>query len=508
MDLGNFERNEPLVHQFQRPELGTTAGLLLCFAGARYVPVPTVVLHFATIGLGVLYVCTFLLGCIAPVIFSLAQDWGNPSPAHIAHWMAPMCCGSFQVYLWFMWACTLGVLAQKALWLADFARGVRTDHLTAAEECHRERRSAFDVLAALPIAKLANAHKGEDGCRRLAAAAGYDVLHYLQAETFGTCVFIARSIEQPDCLCVSFRGTASPADIVTDACFVHTGWRHADDDIQVHTGFKQAWHNVASEVLGYVRCELTVRARAHVHAPAAKGTPKQPQSGGVTKVIFCGHSLGGSVASLAALEFMQDARTDGDDELQVDLFTFGTPRTGNARFTKELEKGLEKKGGGKCYRCVHSEDVVPMLPPGVADRYFKHAGTLIHCWPSEIRVSPSKTSLFVERLDNLFYLSSGYGFWHHRMCKYVEVLDRHCNAIRWAAYTRQLLQRHGGEHAAPAQHDLVIDAAEVPGGGWTGISYSKCHARLLVVVSFLSAFWTAAVLWQQAKPPIALIVPV
>lgn len=69
-------------------------------------------------------------------------------------------------------------------------------------------------------------------------------------------------------------------------------------------------------------------------------------------VWFTGHSLGGALATVAA--FRADAPT------AQGLYTFGSPRVGNAKFVR----AFQEKFAGPCFRFIHGADVVTELPPG------------------------------------------------------------------------------------------------------------------------------------------------
>ena len=79
---------------------------------------------------------------------------------------------------------------------------------------------------------------------------------------------------------------------------------------------------------------------------------------GNKKVWICGHSLGGAMAVLVAV----DLKPTGG------LYTFGQPRVGNAQFLKNID--FEYK------RYVNNNDVVPSVPPTVGGLWFKHNGHL------------------------------------------------------------------------------------------------------------------------------------
>jgi predicted lipase len=79
-----------------------------------------------------------------------------------------------------------------------------------------------------------------------------------------------------------------------------------------------------------------------------------------TRVICCGHSLGGALATLAAA-WASCQYPDAD----VRCITLGSPRVGNGSFVEAV-----KYLSGGVYRLVHGWDPVPAVPPpGIG---FKH----------------------------------------------------------------------------------------------------------------------------------------
>jgi hypothetical protein len=73
----------------------------------------------------------------------------------------------------------------------------------------------------------------------------------------------------------------------------------------------------------------------------------------IDKVIIAGHSLGASVASIAA------ARILFLTNLKVDLYLYSSPKTGNKVFADYLENNADN-----IYRFYNESDIVPTVPKG------------------------------------------------------------------------------------------------------------------------------------------------
>lgn len=158
---------------------------------------------------------------------------------------------------------------------------------------------------------------------------------------------------------VAFRGTYSIANTIVDLSTVPQKYvpypypGHGDDappeepkhrctNCTVHMGFLESWKNAREQVIPQLR-QLRVQH------------PSYP-------VHLVGHSLGGAVACLAALELKVSLGWDN-----VVVTTFGEPRVGNyglARFVDEVfDLDEQKDPEGRDYRRVtHNEDPVPLLP--------------------------------------------------------------------------------------------------------------------------------------------------
>ncbi|KAJ7183668.1 alpha/beta-hydrolase [Mycena filopes] len=148
--------------------------------------------------------------------------------------------------------------------------------------------------------------------------------------------FIARDDTRKEII-VSFRGTFSLADVATDlnillVPFVSPG---VAQPFNVHSGFLNAYNEVAQDVLAAVKSQLA----------------KFPKY----SVVVTGHSLGGALAALGAASLKIALPNTA-----MKLYTFGQPRTGDANFAAFVESTI---GSANIFRAVHTWDGVPTMLP-------------------------------------------------------------------------------------------------------------------------------------------------
>lgn len=161
---------------------------------------------------------------------------------------------------------------------------------------------------------------------------------------------------------VAFRGTYSLGDVVRDLSSVRQEYvpytpegtgdgggitKKKCEGCSVHAGFMQAWTEARQIILPVLK-DLIQRYPEY-------------------RLSLVGHSLGGAVAALAALE----VNTKG---WKPQLTTFGEPRIGNDKFVEYLDERLITQAAGgevvegesrvwESYRRVtHVNDPVPLLP--------------------------------------------------------------------------------------------------------------------------------------------------
>ncbi|AUX45522.1 uncharacterized protein SOCE26_070140 [Sorangium cellulosum] len=92
-------------------------------------------------------------------------------------------------------------------------------------------------------------------------------------------------------------------------------------------------------------------------APEAEPAPDAP--GKLEAIYITGHSLGAAMAVLAAARLFSNTRYAEIRRLIRGVYTFGQPMVGDATFAARAEELF----GGKLFRFVYGNDIVPRLPP-------------------------------------------------------------------------------------------------------------------------------------------------
>lgn len=173
------------------------------------------------------------------------------------------------------------------------------------------------------------------------ARAGFGLVEALGYGQPGNQAFIASSGDAARTV-VAFRGTEpeDPSDLFTDARFLLSEWcgpsgQHLG---KVHDGFARAAQDK----------QLFARIKAHLDTlpPAAP-------------ILLTGHSLGAALATLMA-SWLLDAR----------LYTFGSPRVGDAAFARSITNKV-------AVRVVNCCDLATRVPPEAVFGY-AHTGTLAY----------------------------------------------------------------------------------------------------------------------------------
>ena len=175
----------------------------------------------------------------------------------------------------------------------------------------------------------------------------------------------------------------------------------------VHTGFFLGWASIERAVLAQIERWQTEALKSQQPLPP---------------LVVTGHSLGGALATMAAASLHEN----GIDV--AGLYTFGQPRVGDLRFTRQLNRNLE----GKVFRFVNNNDVVPHIPPPFSLRnplrlyghlgsvkYFNSKGLLVANYKAINRALDSLLGLGKSLFESGFDLIADHG-----MPYYISYLDK------------------------------------------------------------------------------------
>mmetsp|Transcript_14208 Transcript_14208/g.37705 ORF Transcript_14208/g.37705 Transcript_14208/m.37705 type:complete len:505 (-) Transcript_14208:62-1576(-) len=181
---------------------------------------------------------------------------------------------------------------------------------------------------------------------------------------------------------VSFRGTQSTSlrNWISDLRFFRLDFdwpvvniTNGTAGMRVHSGFFHAWNatqlkpNVTQSVVKMLNASVPTDSR---------------------ELHITGHSLGAAIATFCAVDLATMlASIPGFEHVPVYLWTYGSPRVGNAKFALFVEKLLSHRS----MRMTHHKDIVPSLPPEYLG--FHHVSREVWQHPMQLPpISPTITS--------------------------------------------------------------------------------------------------------------------
>ena len=143
---------------------------------------------------------------------------------------------------------------------------------------------------------------------------------------------------------IVFRGTEGIKEWVQDAQFLATPFREVPNAGQTEDGFTEMYRSTTvGDGAGAVR----------LLAALGGGLFRKP----ATSITIAGHSLGGALATLCAL----DVAANGPDAFRSPaVYTYASPRTGDKAFAATYSQRITNT-----YRYVDNVDLVPKLPKPV-----------------------------------------------------------------------------------------------------------------------------------------------
>ena len=146
-----------------------------------------------------------------------------------------------------------------------------------------------------------------------------------------------------ECIVLAFRGTESAKDVMIDVSATRVPLNGKDTSFLesflpgrgeplVHWGFYHQYRSILPEIKAFLR-----------------------ENAGITDVVCTGHSLGGALATIAAVDLKN--RKVGNDK-EFSCITFGSPRVGNKMFAERFCDSTQ----GRSLRFVNNDDPIPLLP--------------------------------------------------------------------------------------------------------------------------------------------------
>ncbi|KAK4406020.1 Lipase [Sesamum angolense] len=161
-------------------------------------------------------------------------------------------------------------------------------------------------------------------------------------------VAIWRDLERKR-LVIAFRGTEQGKDLRTDLMLVPAGLnpeRIGGDfkqEVQVHSGFLSAYDSVRTRLISLIKQAIGHRGDSSDLLPK-------------WHIYVTGHSLGGALATLLALE-LSSSQLAKHGAISVTMYNFGSPRVGNRRFAEVYNEKVKDS-----WRVVNHRDIIPTVP--------------------------------------------------------------------------------------------------------------------------------------------------
>lgn len=159
-------------------------------------------------------------------------------------------------------------------------------------------------------------------------------------------------LHKDEVLVVAFRGTQQSRDWITDFRAWHTvvPYGNYESDIRVHNGFITAYKSVREQIQKYITDRTDKPGVCgSVCGKAVCGSTTNK----IRKVLICGHSLGGALATLCAVDVQYNF-----PNLEIECYPTGNPSVGNKAFAKSYNKRVPNT-----VRTYMRTDLVPYLPP-------------------------------------------------------------------------------------------------------------------------------------------------
>jgi triacylglycerol lipase len=172
-----------------------------------------------------------------------------------------------------------------------------------------------------------------DAVGRFIIPAGFQYVASFTADAYGTSKesfgFI---IESHDTIVIAFRGTTSTADTISDLIAIQIPYPWVPNGGKTHCGFT----------------EIYATARQQILTALSKCSNNK-------KLLITGHSLGGALAVLCALDLAYNTKFKTPS-----VYTYGAPRVGDPTFAAAYNRKIAIN-----HRLAIESDLIPLIPPPI-----------------------------------------------------------------------------------------------------------------------------------------------
>ncbi|KAF3580452.1 hypothetical protein DY000_02033150 [Brassica cretica] len=178
----------------------------------------------------------------------------------------------------------------------------------------------------------------------------FEKLCFLDNDITDTQVAIWRDARRKR-LVIAFRGTEQTKwkDLQTDLMLVPVGLNPEriggdfKEEVQVHSGFLSAYDSVRIRIISLLKMAIGYIDDVAEHEDK-------------WHVYVTGHSLGGALATLLAIE-LASSQLAKRGAITVTMYNFGSPRVGNKKFADVYNQKVKDS-----WRVVNHRDIIPTVP--------------------------------------------------------------------------------------------------------------------------------------------------
>jgi triacylglycerol lipase len=165
---------------------------------------------------------------------------------------------------------------------------------------------------------------------------------FVSAIGSGAKAYLGYVIESDGMIAVAFRGTENLFDLFTDFNWGQVPYPYWSQAGMTHRGFTELYEQSVRPHLHETLRRLSVRKR----------------------LLMSGHSLGGAVATLAALDIAVHTKFR-----RLSVCTYGSPKVGSPEFAYAYDRTINAS-----FRVVNTNDIVPLFPPSNVNITYAHVG--------------------------------------------------------------------------------------------------------------------------------------